>query len=145
MRIQTHSFIEDLARATLPKRVVHLLLLAIALSGTGLTIGVLSNGTLAARAHVATAATVEPATGSSAAMTVLPTVTVHPDPEIPVLATVTVRASDAGLGVIGAVDAGRPDVMPIPVTASLTSNATGSGFVMPYYSFGKTLRHVSKE
>ena len=128
----------DLAATALPRRGAHLLALAFALALTGTTIAYLSHG-LAPDAPVA-ATSAE----ADAAPVLLPTVVVHAEPEIPTLATVTVRAGDAV-----AYGADRPPApprfMPVHAVTSFASGSAGTGFGMPYYSFGKPLRHGTEE
>ncbi|HEU4663146.1 MAG TPA: hypothetical protein VFS55_03870 [Dokdonella sp.] len=123
----------DLAAGLLPRRGVRLLALAFALAVTGTTIAWLSHG-LANDAPAAEAAPV-----------LLPTVVVHAEPEIPTLATVTVRAGDAAPG-----GTARPLAVPRfapvhAVTSFASAGSAGAGFGMPYYSFGKPLRHGTEE
>lgn len=138
MRNHPHHPLMDLAAAVLPRRGVHLLSLAFALALTGTTIAYLSHG-LAAD-EPAAAAAVE----AEAAPVLLPTVVVHPEPEIPTLATVTVRAGDAATGNMDRTPA--PRFAPVhAVTSFASAGSAGAGFGMPYYSFGKPLRHGTEE
>lgn len=120
-------------------RLVHIALLAVAVSATGSTLAALSHGLPARHA----------ATDAAAALQVilLPTVVVHPEPSIPTLGTITVlpdrsdrvsssagHADDYSLGE-AIRDAGTSAVGSLP-SASLD---------MPYYSFGRTLRRAAKE
>ena len=128
----------DLARALLPRRGVHLLALAFALSLTGASMAFLSKG-LAADEPVAAAAA-----QAADEPVMLPTVVVRAEPEIPTLATVTVRAGDAASG--GPDRTARPGFQPVhAVTSFASAGSAGAGFGMPYYSFGKPLRHGTEE
>jgi len=115
-------------------RFLTLFLLAIALGASGTSIVLLSPGV----GHVS-AASVSPVAPTPAAPAPrrLATVVVRQAPVIPTLATVIVRPA-------------RP--MPVPVSAlaapagSLVATALpGGAFGMPYYSFGKPMRHLSKD
>jgi len=128
----------DLAAAALPRRGVHLLALAFALTLTGTTIAYLSHGLVPDAPLAATPAEAD------AAPVLLPTVVVHAEQEIPTLATVTVRAGDAVA--YGADRApATPRFMPVHAVTSFASGSAGAGFGMPYYSFGKPLRHGTEE
>ena len=123
----------------MPTRLIQLLLLAAALYASGAAVVALSTGN-ANHARTSAQAVTAPAFPLESASTLLPTVVVRPDPEVPTLATVTVRPDRAGLSGENFV------AVPVPATrkAAVVSFA-GGGFDMPYYSFGRTLRHVSKE
>jgi hypothetical protein len=121
----------------MPSRLIPLLALAVALYATGAIIVSLSPLADASRS-----AAVAPA-AAPAALPVLPTVVVHPEPEVPVLALVTVRPERAGA--IGA-EASKPvPVAALAVRAASVAVLPSGGFDMPYYSFGRTARRVNKE
>jgi hypothetical protein len=140
MRNHPHIAKLDFAATALPRRVVHLLLLAVALAGTGTTIAALSNGTSDPARPVASA----PA--DAAATTLLPTVLVYAEPEIPTLATITVRTGDIGSAVLERKSSAvHARFLPVHAVTSFASGSAGTGFGMPYYSFGKPLRHGTEE
>lgn len=114
-------------------RWIHALAFPTALAVTGLIFAVLSHGSADHRAAAAAAE----------AIPVLPVVVVRPEPEIPVLASLTVRPTRAELEAAGI----EPDDEDLATTghAGATALLPGSGFDMPYYSFGKTQHRVSKE
>ncbi len=140
--------------ASLPPRVNQLLLLAIALLGTGATIVAVSHRTTAIAAHdnarnaVATSV-VAPRPKIDTAPTLLPAIIVTPDREMTTLATITVRPDHATTAIAPtwertdgfALDA-NSDARDLRATAS---PPTGGGFAMPYYSFSRNPRHASKE
>ena len=122
----------------MPTRLIPLLALATALYGTGAIIVSLSplTGANSSAAVAAPAAAPE-------ALPVLPIVIVHPEPEIPVLAMVTVRPER-----VGATTTQSSNAIPVgalAVRAASTAVLPSGGFDMPYYSFGRTLRHANKE
>ncbi|MEO6688225.1 MAG: hypothetical protein ABIS07_12605 [Dokdonella sp.] len=134
----------------MPNRLIHLLLLAASLSASGAAIVALSNGALGAR-HDETTAAGKPVASPvadtiDATVTLLPVVVVHPEPDMPTLAKVTVRASRADVGEPIADSSELPVgiVLPAARRKAVLSFAS-AGFDMPYYSFGRTLRHMSKE
>jgi hypothetical protein len=128
----------DPARAALPRRGVHLLALAFALVLTGTTIAFLSHGLTT---DAPPAASAEP----EDAPVLLPTVVVHAEPEIPTLATITVRAGDAN-PVAARTSAPATRFLPVhAVTSFASAGSAGAGFGMPYYSFGKPLRHGTED
>lgn len=135
MRYHPSHPLMELAAAILPRRAIPLLALALALGLTGTTITFLSH---AFASDVAGAA-------AEAAPVLLPTVVVHPEPEIPTLATVTVRVGDGSPGG-GALLPAVPRFAPVhAVTSFASTGSAGTGFGMPYYSFGKPLRHGTEE
>jgi hypothetical protein len=132
-----------------PDRLIHLLLLAASLYASGAAIVALSNGALRSpgEATAVNKPTASPAVNTiDATAILLPVVVVHPEPEVPTLATVTVRASRAER-VQAIADAGEIPASPLLPAARRTAvlSFAGGGFDMPYYSFGRTLRHASKE
>lgn len=138
--------------ASLPPRVNRLLLLAIALLGTGATIVAVSPGTtaIAARANAqiaVSAPVVAPLTKIDTAPTLLPTVIVTPDREMTTLATITVRPDHPPT----AATPTRADDFALDANSDAqdlrasTSPTTGGGFAMPYYSFSRSPRHANKE
>lgn len=139
MEYHSSSPLMDLAGSFLPRHGARLLVLAFALAATGASIAFLSHGLAADTPATATA----PAARVESAPIVLPTVVVHAEPEIPTLATVTVRAGDAA-------SADRPALTPRfepvhAITSFASAGSAGAGFGMPYYSFGKPLRHGTEE
>jgi hypothetical protein len=128
-----------------PNRLIHLMLLAAALSTGGAAIVALSNGALRPQSvaiHSAAPANVVMTT------TLLPTVVVRPEAEVPTLATVTVRPSRADWASATAEQDEAPLGNLVAVarrTRAVSVGIGGAGFDMPYYSFGRTLRHASKE
>jgi len=126
----------------MPNRLIPLLALAAALYGTGAIIVSLSPLTAADQSAVAATPPAAPE-----ALPVLPTVVVRPDPEIPVLAMVTVRPERAhaiNAEMSNWVPTGAP-VGALAIRAASTTVLPSGGFDMPYYSFGRTLRRVNKE
>jgi len=134
----------DLLATALPRRRSYQLLLAVALVGAGAAITSLSHGVADAGARPLAATASTPASGGAESeIVVLPTVVVRPDPEIPTLATVTVRASDGGASERPPL---RARLLPVhAVTSFASAGSAGSGFGMPYYSFGKPLRRGTEE
>jgi len=124
--------------AAMPNRLIPLLALAAALYGTGAIIVSLSSLT----GHRDAAVTAAPAAGQEA-LPVLPAVIVRPEPEIPVLAMVTVRP-DRSSAASDEAPAAAP-LGALAVHASSSALLPSGGFDMPYYSFGRTLHRVSKE
>jgi len=122
----------------MPNRLIPLLALAAALYGTGAIIVSLSSLT-GSRDGVAAAAPAD----EPEALPVLPAVVVRPEPEIPVLAMVTVRP-DRNSTANEATPAAAP-LGALAVRASSTALLPSGGFDMPYYSFGRTLHRVNKE
>jgi hypothetical protein len=143
MRNHPHIAMLDFVASALPRRAVHLLLLAIGLSGTGATIVALSHGLEAANGHAVAAASAPIPANAPAAPTLLPAVIVRPETELPVLATVTVRA--IGTEPVGVL-AVRSRALPVhAVTSFASAGSAGTGFGMPYYSFGKPLHRATEE
>jgi len=126
----------------LPRRGTYQLLLAVALVGCGVAIASFSRGVVDESGR-ATAASGSPAAILPAVL--LPTVVVRPEPEIPTLATVTVRSDDGGSRADRTmIRAAR--LLPVhAVTSFASAGSAGSGFGMPYYSFGKPLHHGTEE
>ncbi|GAA0705271.1 hypothetical protein [Dokdonella soli] len=142
--MNTH-FSEHLVEIMMPTRLTRLLLLAVAIAGTGATIVALSPGSSAARQQV-NAAAVAPAP-SATATTLLPTVVVHPEAPMPTLATITVRPDRTDAEFTEAARA-NDHLLGEAVRnagASVGGVLSSTPFDMPYYSFGKPLRRVSKE
>jgi len=122
----------------MPNRLIPLLALAVALYGTGAIIVSLSPLTdTSISAAVATPA------AAPEALPVLPTVIVHPEPEIPVLAMVTVRPERGST--ISAAASNPAPVAAFAVHATSAVVLPSGGFDMPYYSFGRTLHRANKE
>ena len=142
MTYQNTRALIDLLASALPRRRAYQLLLAVALIGTGVSIASLSRGVADANARPIAAAA--PAiSGSESAIVVLPTIVVRPEPDIPTLATVTVRVGDGGAT---SERASTRALLPVhAVTSFASAGSAGSGFGMPYYSFGKPLRHGTEE
>lgn len=135
-----HRTLHELAGA-LPPRGVQLLSFALALVATGAAV-VLATGGIAPAASVVAPATT--AIEATASIPVLPTVVVRPEPEIPTLATVTVRADDTAEP--SARSARRTRALPVhAVTSFASAGSAGTGFGMPYYSFGKPLHSGTEE
>jgi len=131
-----HSSLHELV-SLLPRRGVQLLSLAIGLAVTGALVAVAASG-LAPDAGAASANAAE-----ATAIPTLPTVVVRPEPEIPTLATVTVRAEASRSGTRGA---RRVRALPVhAVTSFASAGSAGTGFGMPYYSFGKPLHSGTEE
>ncbi len=132
----------------MPTRLIRLFLLAASLSFTGAAVVALSGSGLVGvptAANVATLHTNAPMEGLST--TLMPPVLVHPEVEVPTLATVTVRLTRADVANVPAstTKAAATVSMPLLARRSTAGLMSSDGFDMPYYSFGKTLRHVSKE
>lgn len=122
----------------MPKRLIPLLSLAAALYATGAAIIFLSAGS-AYPARVPPVATVIP-------IPTLPTVVVRPDAPIPTLALVTVRPDDDVTDVnMTNADAGSRARAALRTRGSAVALLPVGGLDMPYYSFGKSLRHSTKE
>ena len=146
----SNHLIQGLAGTAVPKRLPQLLLLAVALFGTGASIVALSRGVPARHPVVnASVAPVVPNLNIDDAPTLLPAIMVRPEVGITTLATITVHPDRAGAearaperGSDVTVGAKKADD---PGTDATISLAGGSGFDMPYYSFGRSPRHASKE
>ncbi len=124
----------------MPARLIQLLALAAGLYGTGAMIVLLAPSV---ESRQALAATMEaPAVD---APPVLPTVVVRPEPEIPTLATVTVRPDDDGAAAPAATDVGNDALDILAAHASSAVGLPGGGFNMPYYSFGRPLHRANRE
>jgi hypothetical protein len=124
----------------MPNRSIQLLALATALFGTVATVLVVSG--LDARAARPDARTV------LEAPVLLPTVVVRPEAEIPTLTEITVspsRAERIAAGLEVTDDEDALETVAERVRASSRALLPGSGFGMPYYSFGKPLQRVNKE
>lgn len=125
----------------MPNRPIQLLALAIALFGTAATVAVVS-------ATDAGPSTRADAWSMLEAPVLLPTVVVRPEAEIPTLGEITVSPSRSERIAAGLEDAGGEDALDVVaerVRASSQALLPGSGFGMPYYSFGKPLQRVNKE
>jgi hypothetical protein len=133
----------NLMTTVLPRRGAYQLVLAVALAGTGVAVASFSRDGVEANAHSASG-TSEPAQAILPTV-LLPTVVVRPEPEIPTLATVTVRSGDGGpQNERAPIRATR--LLPVhAVTSFASAGSAGSGFGMPYYSFGKPLHHGTEE
>lgn len=139
----THHRVLNLLALVLPRRGTYRLLLAVALVGSGLAVASFSRGIVEADA-AATAATASVPAAILPAV-VLPTVVVRPEPEIPTLATVTVRSGD-GVAQNERSTLRVARLLPVhAVTSFASAGSAGSGFGMPYYSFGKPLHHGTEE
>ena len=143
-----NHFINDVAEIVIPNRLVRTLLLAVALVATAAAVFAFSLGVPVTRSHAtAQAAAVAPRPHDPTTAALLPVVIVRPQPPIPTLPTVTVRMSRAEAI---ANDAPRAGDYSLGAVAHGGSAATigalpGAAFDMPYYSFGKSLRHANKE
>ncbi len=128
-----------------------LLLLAIALLVTGATIVAFSHAASATRAHASHTVSARVATPqpiSESLPTLLPTVIVRPNPEMPTLATITVRperALRASVNLDGTADFAFDANDAARTQRAAISAASGTGFAMPYYSFSRSPRHSNKE
>jgi hypothetical protein len=128
-----------------PNRLIHLMLLAAVLSTGAAAIVALSNGALLPQ-NLATRGAVPADVVMTT--TLLPAVIVRPEAEVPTLATVTVRPSRADWAGATAEPSEVPLGNLVAVarrTSGVSVGVGGAGFDMPYYSFGRTLRHASKE
>lgn len=122
----------------MPARLIQLLVLAVALIGTGAFVVAVSGIHPAAAPQTSASATAE-------AVPVLPVVVVRPQREIPTLTAITVsptRAERVAAG-IEVADASTPETAAIATQAAVL--LPSGGFDMPYYSFGKTLHRMNKE
>jgi hypothetical protein len=140
----THRLLNLLTTA-LPRRGAYQLLLAVALAGTGVALASFSRGGVEAGAHATAASNTSEPAQAILPTVLLPTVVVRPEPEIPTLATVTVRSGDGDTR-----NARTPiravHLLPVhAVTSFASAGSAGSGFGMPYYSFGKPLHHGTEE
>ncbi|MEO7430461.1 MAG: hypothetical protein ABIR62_00140 [Dokdonella sp.] len=132
----------------MPTRLIRLVFLAATLSFTGAAVVAFSgSGLIDVPAGAAVAAGRDTLLSDPLHTTLMPSVRVHPEVEIPTLATVTVRPMYSE---VSAVSASSPNALTSVSVPMLARRSTGglmasAGFDMPYYSFGKTLRHVSKE
>ena len=121
----------------MPARLIQLLVLAVALIGTGAFVVAVS-GIHPAVPQTSASATTE-------AIPVLPVVVVRPQREIPTLTAITVsptRAERVAAG-IEVAEASTPETAAIATQAAVL--LPSGGFDMPYYSFGKTLHRMNKE
>ncbi len=134
---------------SMPRRVNQLLLLAIALLGTGMTIAAFSHGVVATNARVSARSTVSIPLAAApqklaSAPTLLPTVVVTTASVPTTLATITVRPNRTTAAAqkwervddftLGAID-----------NAHATVALPSGGLAMPYYSFSRSPRHSNKE
>lgn len=125
----------------MPNRPIQLLALAVVLFGTAAAVTVVAGLKAGSSARPEARSMLEEPV-------LLPTVVVRPEAEIPTLGEITVRPSRseriaAGLETAETEDA--LDVVAERVRASSQALLPGSGFGMPYYSFGKPLQRVNKE
>jgi multisubunit Na+/H+ antiporter MnhC subunit len=133
----------NLLIAVLPRRGACQLLLAIALVGTGVAVASFSRGVAEANGPAATASSASEPAQAILPIVVLPTIVVHSEPEIPTLATVTVRSGEGRTNERPPI---RARLLPVhAVTSFASTGSAGSGFGMPYYSFGKPLHHGTEE
>ena len=123
-------------------RLFQSLLLATALSGTVALVLALSSAKVGADAPTVAHPVADAAMVTQQPL-LLPTVVVRPDTApIPMLATVTVRAS------LPAAHGHAPEEYPFlgsVVATPVSYPMPSAAFDMPYYSFGRTLRRVNKE
>jgi hypothetical protein len=135
-----------LLTTVLPRRGTYQLLLALALVGAGIGVATLSRGVVEAGSHAALASSASPAEPSAQEIlptVTLPTVVVRSEPEIPTLATVTVRSGESSASERTPI---RARLLPVhAITSFASTGSAGSGFGMPYYSFGKPLHHGTEE
>lgn len=131
----------------MPHRLIQLLLLAASLYGTGAAIVAFTGGASAEPRHAAVASIAALPAPTAISTVQLQTITVRPETRIPTLGTITVRPSRADLAEIAPTasddDATDVGVRSLPTLA--VSTLQGGAFGMPYYSFGKSLHHASKE
>ena len=146
----SNHLIEGVAGIAVPTRLTQRLLLAVALSGTGVAIVALSQGVPAPRPMLGASAT--PALqglNTGDAPTLLPEIVVKPDAGIVTLATITVHPDRTGTWTPATERSGDYTVgakkAEDPATRATASLAGGNGFDMPYYSFGRSAHHASKE
>lgn len=135
-----------LVEGAMSKRLIHLLFLATALSVSGVGIVMSSSGVAPAQPVTVAAAAARAHPGAET-ITLLPTIVVRPEPVVPTLATITIRpewASNPGFDTVAAGDDSPGQASGQSGTSAVTA-MPGGGFDMPYYSFGKSLRRVSKE
>lgn len=123
-------------------RLFQVLLLATAVAGTGVTVAALSHGSVSVTHRLGAAPNAAPSIHEAA--TLLPTIVVRPEAEIPTLGLITVRPDKNERRVADA------DESPLRIDAgAIGAYAAGSlsstAFDMPYYSFGKTMRRANKE
>ncbi|WP_395682676.1 hypothetical protein [Dokdonella sp.] len=142
MTNNTPHRLPKLLSTVLPRRGAYQLLLAVALVGSGIAVAAFSRGVIDANAHASRESAPE---SSILPAVLLPTVVVRPEPEIPTLATVTVHSGD-----VETHSERTPmrvaRLLPVhAVTSFASTGSAGSGFGMPYYSFGKPLHHGTEE
>ena len=127
----------------MPNRSIQLLALATALFGTVATVTVVAglDARTVAQPPVESSMTLD-------APILLPAVVVRPEADIPTLSEITVsptRAERVAAGLTVADDEGALDAVAERVRVSSRSLLPGSGFGMPYYSFGKPMQRANKE
>jgi hypothetical protein len=130
-----------------PTRLIRLFLLAASLSFTGAAVVAFFGTGMNPLTTTAIAVADRPVAPIELTTTLLPTVRVHPEAEMPTLATVTVRPNRTDLADVSATSTTVASTVSAPLLARRPKAVlmSSGGFDMPYYSFGKTLRHVSKE
>ena len=144
----SNHFINGLAETVMRNRLARTLGLAVALVTTGAAVFAFSHGVSVTRPHAtAQVAPAAPRPHDSTTATLLPVVVVRTQLPIPTLPTVTVRLSRAEAIAYDAPRAGDYSLGAVARGGSAAAlGATPSGgFDMPYYSFGKSLRHANKE
>jgi hypothetical protein len=133
---------EHSTSSTMSIRLSQFLLLACSFAGTGAVVTALSSARAITDAPVAASAM--PAESAIEAVpTLLPTVVVRPDAPIPTLATITVRP-DRSIAT-GSADEKAPEFALREAGGSVMGTLSNVSFDMPYYSFGRRARQVSKE
>lgn len=143
-----NHFINGRAKTVMCNRLTRTFALAAALIATAAAVFTFSHAVSVTRPHAA--AQIPSAalrTRDSAPPTLLPAVMVRSQLPIPTLPTVTVRLSRAEAIANDAPRAGDYSLGAVAHGGSAAAlGATPSGgFDMPYYSFGKGLRHANKE
>lgn len=143
----SNPIIHALGDVLVTNRIARVVLVVIAIAATGAGVFALSHG-----ATTVPQAPTENRIGSTATATVtlpmLPTVVVQAQPAIPVLPIVTVRADRVARDVSARRDdRAQPALIVVEhdLRGLAASAASGGGYGMPYYSFGKTMRRANKE
>lgn len=134
---------------SMPRRANQLLLLAIALLGTGVTIAAFSHGvaTTNTRVSAGSAASIPPGVvleKIASTPTVLPTIFVTTASVPTTLATITVRPMRTSAAAPKEQRVGDFTLGAIDSTHATASSPSG-GLAMPYYSFSRSPRHSNKE
>lgn len=138
----SNHFTNGRAETVMWNRVARSFALAVALVATGAAVFTFSHEVSVTRPSAAALRT-----PNSATPTLLPVVVVRSQLRIPTLPTITVRLSRAEVIANDAPVTGDYSLVAAAHGGSAAAlGATPSGgFDMPYYSFGKSLRHANKE